>query len=52
MFKEIVAKMAEINSISDFNAVCDMVDEAYRDTAITSAENVILYSILRKLNIQ
>lgn len=49
MFKKIVAAIAKIDTMDDFNAVCGMVDTAFQQEKISYNDHELLYDLLGKV---
>lgn len=49
MFKKIIAAIAKIDTMDDYNAVCGMVDIAFQQEKISYNDHELLYDLLGKV---
>ena len=52
MFKKIVASIATVTTPHDFEVVCDMIDDAFRQEMINPEDKEILYAVLDKMSVK
>ena len=49
MFKKLVTRVAEIETLEQYNAVCGEVDDAFNRERISWSDHELLYNLLAKV---